>query len=138
MNDIIALIPQRPPMVMIDTLLYCDREHTETAFTVVEKGLFVEKGRLSAAGLLENMAQTIAARMGYLAMYGPGATGVVRKGVIGAIRRLSIGSLPHKGQTLKTSVDLIEELGDMILVSASVGCNEVRLADCEMIVSLIQ
>ena len=201
MNEIETLIPQRPPMVMVDALLYCDVQHTETKYRVTPEGLFVEEGRelsveeekrysveeekryseeeekkgsvdkgrelseeeekrgsveeekrysveeegrgseekrrLSAAGLLENMAQTTAARMGYLALYGPEATGVVRKGVIGAIREFSVYALPQCGQTLKTSIDLVEELGDMILVEANVKCGELLCASCTMIVSLI-
>jgi len=132
-----SLIPQRPPMVMVDVLLYCDRLHTKTAYNVVADGLFIENGCLSAAGLMENMAQTIAARMGYLALYGPEATGVVRVGVIGAIKNFSIEALPPVGSVLTTSVALIEEMGDIILVMARAECGAQTLAHGKMIVSLI-
>jgi len=98
--------------------------------------VFVSKNKLSASGLIENMAQTTAARMGYLAMYGVGVMGVVRVGVIGAIKHLSVEAPPDAGSVLTTSVDLIEELGDMILVKAKVECKGQIIASCEMIVSL--
>ena len=62
--DILDLIPQRPPMVMVDRLLHCDPVVTETEFTVREENILVENGRMSACGLVENIAQTCAARMG--------------------------------------------------------------------------
>ena len=132
-----TLIPQRPPMVMIDTLAYCDRQNTQTTYSVKPDGLFISDHKFSASGLMENMAQTTAARMGYLALFGDEATGVVRKGVIGAVRNLAVGALPFAGAALITSVDLIEELGDMILVRAQVVCSGQIACACEMIVSLI-
>jgi len=124
-------------MVMIDTLLYCDLQHTQTSYTIAQDGLFISNNKLSASGLIENMAQTTAARMGYLALYGTGATGVVRIGVIGSIKNLSIEALSDVGNVLTTSVDLIDELGDMILVKAKVECKGQIIASCEMIVSLL-
>jgi len=124
-------------MVMTDTLLYCDRQHTQTSYTVAPDGLFISNNTFSASGLIENMAQTIAARMGYLALYGPEGKGVVRAGVIGSIKNLSVNEFPGTGRVLTTSVDLIEELGDMILVKAKVVCKKQTMASCEMIVSLI-
>ncbi|MCL2727683.1 MAG: pseudouridylate synthase [Bacteroidales bacterium] len=132
-----TLIPQRPPMVMVDSLLHCDRQLTQTSYTIAPDGLFISNNKLSASGLIENMAQTTAARMGYLALHGSGGTGAVRVGVIGAIKRLSVEAPPDAGNVLITSVDLIEELGDMILVKAKVECKGQIIASCEMIVSLL-
>lgn len=136
-GDMEELIPQRGGMVVVDALLHCDVWHTKTVYHVETEGLFVEDGRLSAVGLLENMAQTTAARMGYLALYGVEATGVVRKGVIGAIRNFIVYQLPECGETLCTSIDLVEELGDIILVEAKVKRGKLLCAGCTMIVSLI-
>jgi len=132
-----TLIPQRPPMVMVDALLYCDRQLTQTSYTVAPEGLFVSNHQLSTTGLIENMAQTTAARMGYLALYGPEGKGVVRVGVIGSIKNLSIEALPNAGSVLTTSVNLMEELGDLVLVKAKIECDEQTIASCEMIVSLL-
>ena len=122
---------------MVDGLVYCNKIFTKTLYEVAADGLFMEDGRLSAVGLIENMAQTTAARMGYLALYGPEATGVVRRGVIGSIRDLVIHTLPKNGQTISTTVELQEEMGDIILVKAEARCKEYPCARCKMIVSLI-
>ena len=64
--DILDLLPQRPPFVLIDRLVHFDEHRTVTRFTVPEGHLFCEEGCLQAAGLIENIAQTCAARMGYI------------------------------------------------------------------------
>ncbi|MDR2814115.1 MAG: pseudouridylate synthase, partial [Prevotellaceae bacterium] len=60
--SILELLPQRPPFVMVDTLLYCDREVTVTSLLVRDGNIFCDNGRLTEAGVIENIAQTCAAR----------------------------------------------------------------------------
>lgn len=42
--SIIDIIPQRPPFVMIDTLLYADKEKARSTFYIQPDNLFVENG----------------------------------------------------------------------------------------------
>jgi hypothetical protein len=65
--DTISLIPQRPPFVMIGSLLYNDEKVTRTTYRVSQQNIFVEHGLFREPGLLENIAQTAAARAGYIA-----------------------------------------------------------------------
>ena len=75
------LIPQRPPFVMIDRLLSCDQVVTVTELEVRDDNVFVLDGHFSTEGLMENIAQTCAARMGYINLsHGK----KVKIGVIGA------------------------------------------------------
>ena len=67
--DILTLLPQRPPFIMIDKLLSCDKIITKTRFLVRKDNIFIEQGRLTSSGLIENIAQTCAARMGYINQY---------------------------------------------------------------------
>ena len=135
--QITALIPQRPPMVLVDALLHCEYAYAETCFSVPSEGIFVAHGALTASGLVENMAQTTAARIGFLALYGPKAGGTIRIGVIGAIKQLQITTLPPVGSRLHTRVDVMEEWGDLILVKLAVQEGGQICASCEMLVSLI-
>ena len=57
--DILTLLPQRPPMVMVDRLLHCDPVLTETELTIHEDNIMVEDGRMGETGLLENVAQVL-------------------------------------------------------------------------------
>ena len=60
-----ALLPQQPPFIMIDALTDFSEKETATRLMVRKDNIFVERGRLTAYGVLENMAQTCAARLGY-------------------------------------------------------------------------
>jgi hypothetical protein len=57
-EDILSLIPQKPPFVMVDELLFSDDDHTKTGFTVTEGNVFVINGVFTEAGLLQ-LAQAI-------------------------------------------------------------------------------
>ena len=62
----LELIPQRPPMVLVDRFEGIDAEGVSTTgYTVVPAGLFVAGGRMSECGIIEHMAQSAAARIGW-------------------------------------------------------------------------
>ena len=54
--DVLTLLPQRPPFVMIDRLMHCDEVGTTTQFTVRPDNLFIEDGGvLNPCALVENI-----------------------------------------------------------------------------------
>lgn len=114
---ILDLLPQRPPFVMVHQLVHFDPVVTRTLLFVKTDNLFVEGGRLSASGLLENVAQTCAARMGYISRQ---EQGPIKVGVIGALRNMVVHRLPEVGETLLTSIEVQEEMFGMVLAHASV------------------
>ena len=59
-----TLLLQAPPFRFVDRLDRFDREEVVTSFTVPADGPLVEDGCLTEAGLVENMAQSSAARIG--------------------------------------------------------------------------
>ena len=82
--DILTLLPQQPPFVLVDRLVHYDEQSTICQFTLPTDHLMVEEGVLSEAGILENMAQTCAARLGFYNKYVLRER--VRIGYIGAVR----------------------------------------------------
>jgi predicted hotdog family 3-hydroxylacyl-ACP dehydratase len=132
--NVLDILPQLPPFVMIDTLLYCDRERTETALQVRKDNIFCDNGHLSESGLIENIAQTCAARMGYINKYICRDT--VKLGFIGAIRNMEIFRLPQTGEQLITRIDTLEEIFRMTLVNANIRVGEDLVAACEMKISI--
>ena len=132
--DILTLIPQRPPFVMVDRLLHYDPVHTVTSFTVPSVGLFVEQGRLTPPGIAENIAQTCAARMGYINYL---AGEAVRLGVIGAIRNMRFLHLPLIGSVLTTRITLLQEVFQMTLVDAEVHAGDTLLATAQMKIAIV-
>jgi Predicted 3-hydroxylacyl-(acyl carrier protein) dehydratase len=127
------LIPQRPPFVMIDRLVSSDEVYSITELTVREDNLFVEDGRLSASGLIENIAQTCAARIGYINL-NHGQT--VKIGVIGSISNLNIERTPKVGEKLTTTIKLLEEVFQMTLVEAVIASDNEEIVQANMKIAL--
>ena len=132
--DILTLLPQRPPMVMVDRLLHCDPVVTETELTVREDNIMVDEGRLSACGLIENIAQTCAARMGYINLSNGKE---VRVGVIGALREMEVHVLPAIGSTVKTRIEVSDEVFGMTLATAESRCGDTLLVSGTIKIALL-
>ena len=127
------LIPQRPPFVMVDAIEDFNRECTVTRFTVRPDCLFVENGCLSATGLVENVAQTCAVRMGCVNHLNRES---VKLGFIGAVRDMSFLRLPKVGEVLTTSIVVREEIFRMTLVDAEVRVGDELIVTAEMKIAL--
>lgn len=65
-DNIQSLIPQRAPFVMVDALVSCEENSTRTVFKIRPDNIFLENGILAEAALIENIAQTAAARAGWI------------------------------------------------------------------------
>lgn len=132
--DIHELLPQQEPFVMVGQLVHFDITRTVTETTIGSENMFVENGEMTASGLIENIAQTCAARIGYVNKY------ILKKGIqigfIGAIRNLEVKALPAVGDTIRTTVDVVEEVFGMILANASIECNDVTMVTTEMKIAI--
>ena len=132
--DIHELLPQQEPFVMVGLLVHFDMTRTVTETTIGPKNMFVENGQMTASGLIENIAQTCAARIGYVNKY------ILKKGIqigfIGAIRNLEVKALPAVGDTIRTTVDVMEEVFGMILANASIECNGKTMVTTEMKIAI--
>lgn len=133
-ENILSLIPQRPPFVMIDQLIGSDESSTRTAFRVKEDNIFIEDGILREPALIENIAQTAAARAGYLTQK---ENLPVMVGYIGAIKDLEIFILPKINDNLETEIIIKNQVFDVTLISGMVRCSGVVLARCEMKIFII-
>ena len=115
---------------MIGTLTGYDERCTTTETVISTDNIFVENGVFSAPGLVENIAQTCAARIGYVNKY------ILLKGIqlgfIGAIRYLKVSGLPRTGDTIETKVTVTEEMFGMTLADAVVTCNGQEIVTTEI------
>jgi predicted hotdog family 3-hydroxylacyl-ACP dehydratase len=130
--DILDLLPQRPPFIMVDRLVYCDSVITKTRFKVSEDNLFCHDGIMEESGLIENIAQTCAARMGHKEKTEPSRDGVIKIGFIGMIKSMHIFRNPRVGELLETTIEIKEEVFNATLVETNVACGAETLATCEM------
>ena len=134
-DNILKYIPQRRPFVMVDGIVMCDEECCRTEFGITEDCVMVEHGKLREAGVLENIAQTCASRIGYVSLqirHEP-----IRMGVIGAVKQFKMYSMPRVGERLETEVVVVGEFFDMMVLDARVFCNGEVVASCEIKVALL-
>lgn len=128
-QNITEYIPQRAPIVMIDILEACDGATTITRFEVRSDNIFVQNGVLKEPGIIENIAQTAAAKAGYEVKQ-LGSEPLV--GFIGAIKDLVINDLPKVGSMLETTVTVKMEVMGVTLIEGKSVCNGKEIASCEM------
>lgn len=133
--DVLTLLPQRPPFVMIDRLVHFDEVATTTLLTVRKDNLFIEEGGvLNPCALVENIAQTCAARMGYINKYI--YKNNMRLGFIGGIRNLQILRPVRVGEQLTTSIEVVQEVMKLTLVNATVKVGDETIVTAEMKIAL--
>lgn len=128
-NELLELIPQRPPVVMIDKFLFSDEISSISGLTVPSTCVFCEEGYLSESGLVENIAQTAAAGVGYACKRDEKA---VPLGFIAAIKNLEIYNLPEVGTELRTEVSIINKVMDVTIIKGTVSSGTEKFAECEM------
>ena len=128
-TEILDYIPQKQPMVMIGKLLRVDGKRTVTSLTIRKDNLFCNEGIFSEAGLIENIAQTAAAGVGYRSLL---RNEPPPRGFIGGIRNLVIHSLPVEGDLLITEVTIEHEVFDATVITGKSSVNDKLVAECEM------
>jgi len=133
-KELHSLLPQSTPMLMIDTLVSSDQEKTITKLTITEENIFCINGKFREPGLIENMAQTAAARSGFEAKENKED---VRTGYIGSIKNIKINFLPKVSQILTTEIIQKTEIGNISVIKASISCQGQIIAECEMTIILL-
>lgn len=128
-ENILSVIPQRPPFVMIDTLLEAGDANASSAFTILPDNVLVINGYLREPGLIENIAQTAAARFGYLCLAN---NQTVPNGFIGALSRLQINRLPAVHTRIETRIVITNQVFNATLVKGEVLDGDQVIATCEM------
>ena len=132
--SIADLLPQRKPFVMISSLLSCSYERTVTRFLIQEDNVFAEDGKLVPEGLVENIAQTCAARIGFINKY------ILHKpvsvGYVCALKDFKVHEIPAVGETIETEINLKGEFGTMLKVDAVTRSERNMVAEGSMVIAL--
>jgi len=131
-KPILDIIPQRPPFVMIDALVKCDRTSSISGLYITEDNIFSENGLFTEPGLIENIAQTVAAGASYyFKNFGDGGD-EVPMGYIGAIKDLEINFLPKVNSNITTEVKTMHEILDITIIAGKVFSDGKLAAECSM------
>lgn len=136
-----ALIPQKPPIEMVDTLWMTNDTTTVSGFTIQPENIFCKDGFFTEPGIVENIAQTAALRAGYLFSLQKTTDNIAAQppiGYIAAVKSLVVHHLPAVGTKLKTEILIKQIIFDVTLISAKTSCNNELVAECEMKIFLKQ
>ncbi len=128
-KEVLELIPQKPPMAMVDGLIYSNTEKTISRLVLSKANIFCKSGFFQEAGIIENIAQTAALHSGYLAKQ---SREKPKTGFIGSIKRLTIFELPKDNDTLQTTVTVLHELMNATVIKGEVFVNNKLIATGEM------
>jgi len=126
---IFQLIPQRPPIVMVDVVWSATDTEAETGLTIQEDNIFVRDGRFREPGMIEHIAQSAAAFAGYDAFTRDEEP---KLGYIGEIKDCNLNVLPKVGDELRTTIQLVAEVGGIRLISAETKVKDEVVAGCMM------
>jgi len=137
--NILDLLPQRLPFIMIDKLTQVDSTSAKTVFSVREDNLFCKDGMMEETGLIENIAQTCAAGIGYKQLLEnngiristvidddasvqkvSAASDKIKIGVIAIINSLEMKRRPLVGEVLETSITIEEDFFSTTVVRSEV------------------
>ncbi|MEZ5198915.1 MAG: hypothetical protein R2764_21815 [Bacteroidales bacterium] len=132
-NDVLSLIPQRPPFIMVGQLRYADEKKAESSFIVSTDNVLTNDGFFSEAGIIENIAQSAALHAGFVARK---LGREPPRGMIGGIKNLSIGRLPKVEEVINTTISLEHEVINAKIVKGIVSVGQYVIAECEMKVFL--
>ena len=130
-ENILDYIPQKPPIVMVSELLSHHEQQTVSRLFVTPENMFSSDGVFTEPGLIENIAQTAALRMGYASSLLEGDK-EPPVGFIGAVAKLKIHSLPADDSTLETTVDVLNDIFGITLIKGTSRVNGNVVAECEM------
>lgn len=128
-TNILPFIPQRPPFVMIDELVACDEQGAKTNFRATSDNLFTRNGTLTEPAIVENIAQTAAARIGYICHTEDKPVPI---GYIAAVQNLRIETLPATGDILETEITIKNQVLNVTIISGNTRVKDKLVASCEM------
>ncbi|MBO8459382.1 MAG: hydroxymyristoyl-ACP dehydratase [Bacteroidetes bacterium] len=115
MDNIVDLIPQRAPIIMVDEFMGMEGNHSKTRLLVKEENIFVNDGLLTECGLIEHIAQSAAARVGFIFKH---KNLPIPIGYIGAVNDFILLSNPKKGDLIVTDIEIITEVLNITLIQA--------------------
>lgn len=128
-DKITDYIPQRPPFVMVGSLMNRENEQAISQFYISNDNILVKNGEFTVSGLLENIAQTAAANAGYECYL---KNIPVPLGFIGAISKVSVNKLPKHETTIETKIEILQEVFGITLIKGEVFQNNQPIISCQM------
>lgn len=128
--DVKEVLPQRPPFLLVGKMLSYDEGNMVTQYCVTGNEPLYEDGSLRAEGLVENMAQSCAARVGYISKYILHQP--LKIGYIGSVKGFKCFARPVAGDVLETTVNLVSEFAGITLCDVTIRRGDEVIATTSM------
>ncbi len=129
--DIRKLIPQRDPILMVDSLVDVKENTAVTALTITADNYFIDgDGKLAEAGLIEHIAQSASALAGYR-IVAAGAT-EPPLGYIGEVKKFHCYRRPQTGEVLRTTVTMGVKVAGVTAITGETYVADQLVADTQM------
>ena len=131
-EQIKEIIPQREPMLMIDTLYEAGAETAVSGLTIGEDNILCSNGKFTEMGLMEHIAQTCAAFNGCRNRQS-NASAAPKLGYIGEIKNCKVNRRPGCGERLRTTVTLTAQVMNVNLMAAETKTEDGEtIATCQI------
>jgi predicted hotdog family 3-hydroxylacyl-ACP dehydratase len=136
--DIKKFLPHRPPLLLVSNMPHIDDDSVITEFRITPDCVFVQNGRLSETGIIENAAQTSSAIVGqsYFDVEDLEGTSNNLIGYISAIKKAVVHQLPKLGETLVCKAKLVSRYDSEELSLCTISCSSFRnddlIVDCTL------
>lgn len=127
--QILNYIPQRFPIVMVDSFYGIEGNNSYSSLDILETNIFYNNGKFDECGIIEHIAQSAALRIGYI-FKSNGQN--VPIGFIGSVNNLEISRLPKAGDTLQTTISIEQEFMNFTVIKGVTICNGDIIAQCKM------
>lgn len=135
MEDVKSLIPQREPIMMVDSLDRVEGDTCVTSLTVRADNFFIDDdGLLAEPGLVEHIAQSASAFAGHRAVAAGASEPPV--GYIGEIKHFHCYSRPAVGDRLTTTITMGPTVGEVTIIGGETYCSDNKIADTQMKIAI--
>lgn len=135
MENIKSLIPQRDPIMMVDSLDQVDGDTCVTSLVVRVDNYFVEDdGRMAEVGLVEHIAQSASAFAGHRCLESGATEPPV--GYIGEIKRFHCYKRPAVGEKLTTTIAMGPTVGEVTIIQGVTSIGKEKVADTQMKIAI--
>ncbi len=130
-NKIENLIPQRPPIVMVDEVLAVEGDVCTCRLTIRQDNFFMEPdGMIAEPGVIEHIAQSASAFAGLRAVEAGATEPPV--GYIGEVKNFHLVRRPRAGEELTTMITMGPEVQGVTIISGTTCVSGEVIAETQM------
>lgn len=128
-KEILKLIPQRYPFIMVDEATDFTEDSCKTSLTVRYDNYFVIGGdELAETGLIEHTAQSASALAGYKNLEAESAP----VGIIGEVKHFTCHRRPYVGEKLETTITFGMSFGNVTLADGETRIDGELIAETKL------